>query len=122
MTGGVLLYVGLVPLVPAAAAAPLVIAELTGRTTVSGGVRLLGIPPPTTTGVTVRLLVVDGIGALNAAGDPPPVITGVTVTPDAVVIPVTATVAVVVAEFTFLATGVAADAGLATFSLDLSLL
>lgn len=113
MTGGV--YVGLAPLVP------LVIPA--GRTTVNGGVRLLGMA--TTTGVTVRLLVVDGtMAALKAAGDPPPV-TGVTVTPpEAVVIPVTAAAAVatlnvVVGVAPILLAGVA---GLATFSFDLSLL
>ena len=113
VTGGV--YAGLAPLVP------LVIPA--GRTTVNGGVRLLGMA--TTTGVTVRLLVVDGtMAALKAAGDPPPV-TGVTVTPpEAVVIPVTAAAAVatlnvVVGVAPILLAGVA---GLATFSFDLSLL
>ena len=79
---------------------PLTIAD--GRTTVeSGGVRLLGnIPPaPTTTGVTVKLLVVQEgttIPARKEAGDPPPE-TGVTVTPDdVVIIPVTDAVAVTV--------------------------
>lgn len=89
------------------------------------------MPVPTTTGVTVRLLVVDGIPARKAAtaaeGDPPPeTVTGVTVTPEAVVMPVTAAVAtvtaVVAAEVRLAADwppGSLPTAGL-TFSLDLS--
>ena len=82
-----------------------------GRATVNGGV--LGVP--TTTGVTVRLLAVDGMGLKEADGDPP-ADTGVTVTPEAVVMPVTATVTAGVAA----AVGWTLLAAAATFSLDLS--